>query len=306
MRVISLIASSTEIVCALGMQSSLVGRSHECDYPPEIRSLPPCTETKFGPDGKSYEIDQRIKAILQEGLSVYRVDGELLSRLRPDVILTQIQCEVCAVSRKDVEKAACDWVAAHGSPAPRIVSLETNCLADLWRDIRLVAEALGVPARGDELVTRLQARVRELTAAARAQPARPRVACIEWIEPLMAAGNWVPELVELAGGRNLFGVAGKHSPWMSMEALVASDPDVIVVMPCGWGIDKARSEMGSLERDSRWGALRAVRERRVFCVDGNQYFNRPGPRLVDSLGILAEIFHESDAREQGEGWVKYS
>jgi iron complex transport system substrate-binding protein len=267
-----------------------------------VRQLPQCTETKFGADGKSYEIDQRVKAILQEGLSVYRVDSELLASLRPDLILTQIQCEVCAVSQKDVEAATCDWVSSKGLRAPKIVSLETNCLADLWRDIRRVATALEEPQRGEELVARLQNRIQEITANVPPGP-RPTVACIEWIEPLMAAGNWVPELVALAGGQNIFGVAGKHSPWMSMKELIARDPEVIVVMPCGWGIERALSEMEPLTRDPQWQSLKAVRDQRVFIVDGNQYFNRPGPRLVESLEILSEIFH-ADTKNRGEGWLR--
>src|SRR5262249_50324532 len=229
MRIVSLIASSTEIVSALGFEQQLVGRSHECDFPPGVKRLPVCTEPKFPTDGTSYEIDQRVKAILQEGLSVYRVKSDLLRELAPDLIITQSQCEVCAVSLKDVEQAVCEVLPSR----PRIVSLEPNALDDVWRDIGRVAEALESPAVGAELVRSLQARMAQIGARARAAGAPKTVACVEWIEPLMAAGNWMPELVEYAGGRNLFGEAGKHAPWMTFSQLLERDPDVIVVLPCG-------------------------------------------------------------------------
>lgn len=289
-RIISLLSSSTEMVYALGMGDALVGRSHECDYPPEVKQLPQCTETKFNPDGTSYQIDERIKAILQEGLSVYRVLAEQLEALKPDVILTQTQCEVCAVSLKDVEQAVCQLV----SSRPEIVALEPHCLEDLWKDIASVARAIGCEERGASLIASLQERVETIRQKAQPLPRKPRVACVEWIEPLMAAGNWMPELIELAGGVSLFGVAGKHSPWMSWESLQASDPDVILVLPCGYDLKKTREEMPALTRQPGYSELRAVREGRVYLADGNQYFNRPGPRLVESLEILAELLHPED------------
>ena len=214
-RIVSLIASATEIVAALGCADQLVGRSHECDYPAAVRGLPVCTEPKFNTEGTSYQIDQRVKAILQEGLSVYRVDAERLRQLHPDVIVTQAHCEVCAVSLRDVEQALCDWTGA----MPALVSLHPDAMADLWSGIQSVADALGVAERGRELCSRLQARMTAIAQRARALPQRPSVACIEWIEPLMAAGNWMPELVEQAGGVNLFGAAGQHSPWLTWAEL---------------------------------------------------------------------------------------
>lgn len=287
MRVVSLIASSTEIVCALGQGDQLVARSHECDFPAWVTRLPKVTEPKFPLDGTSYEIDQRVKAIVQEGLSVYRVDAAQLDALRPDVILTQSQCEVCAVSTRDVEDAVCRMVASK----PRIVSLEPNALEDVWRDIAKVADALGVADRGRALVDELQRRIDTVAARAMMAAERPTVACIEWVEPLMAAGNWMPTLVDLAGGVNLFGEAGKHSPWMTFDELVARDPDVIIILPCGYDIARARQDLPLLEREPRWSSLAAVRAGRVFVADGNQYFNRPGPRVVESLEILAELIH---------------
>ena len=299
-RIVSLIASSTEIVCALGCGEQLVGRSHECDFPPWVQRLPVCTGPKFATDGTSYEIDQRVKAILAEGLSVYRVDAERLRALAPDVIVTQSQCEVCAVSLRDVEQAVCEWIESR----PRIVSLEPYALADVWRDIATVATALGAAQRGVELVTRLRRRIEKIVEPARGLRERPSVAVVEWIDPLMAAGNWMPELVEMAGGVNLFGEAGKHSPWMTIEELADRDPDWILVIPCGFDLERTRADMPALAARPEWMRLRAVRERRGVLGDGNQYFNRPGPRLVESLEILAEILHPEAFQfgHRGSGW----
>lgn len=302
-RVVSLIASATEIVCALGYEAWLVGRSHECDYPSSVRRLPVCTMPKFPTEGTSHAIDQRVKAIVQEGLSVYRVDSELLRQLRPDLIVTQSHCQVCAVSLRDVEEAVSAWLDAR----PRIVSLHPDRLEDVWTGIRQVAEALGNPGQGETLVERLQQRLAAIAAKAQASAARPRVACVEWIEPLMASGNWMPELVALAGGVNLFGEAGKHAPWMTWEALVAADPEVLVVLPCGFDIARTRQEMPALTQRPGWAQLRAVRTGQVYLLDGNQFFNRPGPRLVESLEILAEVLHPETCPfgHAGRGWERF-
>lgn len=299
-RIVSLIASATEIVCALGYEDHLVGRSHECDYPPSVTRLPVCTEPKLHISATSGEIDREVKRIVAEALSVYRVHADQLMKLQPDVVITQDHCQVCAVSLRDVEQALCNWLDSR----PRVVSLSPNYLADVWQDIRRVAEALGSPPRGEELVGRLQKRMNAVAEKCCALPEGPAVASIEWIDPLMAAGNWMPELVEMAGGVNLFGVAGKHSPWMTWEQLLEKDPDLIVVLPCGFDIDRTRCEMPALTQRPDWAALRAVRDRRVYLADGNQYFNRPGPRLVESLEILAEILHPSafPSQYQGTGW----
>ena len=286
-RILSLIASSTEIVCALGFEGQLVGRSHECDFPTSVQSLPFCTEPKFNVDGTSAEIDQRVKSILQEALSVYRIDEVKLKELKPDIIITQSQCEVCAVSMSDVNKAVNGLM---GSKL-QIVSLEPNQLTDLWNDINLVSEALKVPNEGKNLVRELKQRIKNIEDEARKIVKKPTVACIEWIDPLMAAGNWMPELVELGGGINLFGESGKHSPWMNWDNLKESDPDIILILPCGYNIERTKSEMTPLIEKPDWFQLKAVKNRQVYITDGNQYFNRPGPRLVESLEIIAEILH---------------
>ncbi len=299
-RVVSLIASATEIVCALGFESELVGRSHECDYPPSVTRLPACSSSKVDIEASGADIDAEVRAIVAEGLSVYRVNPELLDRLAPTVVITQTQCEVCAVSLKDVEAAVCELVGSR----PSVVSLEPMSLDDVWADIRAVASAIGDPERGDALVAGLQARLEALRGQTRTVAARPSLACIEWIDPLMNAGNWMPELVDAAGGDNLFGEAGKHSGYFPFEDLAAADPDVIAVMPCGFDIDRAWDEMRPLEAHPAWAELSAVREGRVVITDGNQYFNRPGPRVVESAEILAECLHPErfDFGHRGRGW----
>ena len=302
MRIVSTIASATEMVCTLGLESQLVGCSHECDFPASVTRLPVCTEPKIDVEGSSYAIDERIKAVLQDALSVYRVDAEKLRLLKPDVILTQTQCEVCAVSQRDVEGAVCNWLDSR----PRIVCLSTEDLNGLWRDIRRVADALEVSSRGEELIEESQLRMKAI-AEKTSHLKKPSVACIEWIDPLMAAGNWMPELVEKAGGTNLFGEAGKHAPWMTWEQLCDRDPEIILMMPCGFDIERTRKEMPVLTQRVDWNDLRAVKNDQVYLTDGNQFFNRPGPRLVESLEVLSEIFHPQHFNfgHQQIGWLKW-
>ena len=303
-RIVSLIPSATEIVAALGFESDLVGRSHECDYPPEVTALPPLTAPKFDVYGTSREIDDRVKMVLQNAISVYLVDEKKLDELKPDIIVTQAQCEVCAVSLSEVERV----VRVCLSSSAQFVSLEPNQVADVLADILRVAEVLHAPERGAELTLKLQLRMDDIAKRSADLTTRPTVACIEWIDPLMAGGNWVPELVEMAGGIALFGKAGAHSPWLDWDDLWAADPDVIVVLPCGFDIERSRQEMPALTSKPGWKSLRAIREGRVYLTDGNQYFNRPGPRLVESLEILAEILHPEAFHfgHEGRGWEKYS
>ncbi len=200
----------------------------------------------------------------------------------------------------DIEKVVREWV----DSSTKIVSLEPNSLEDVWHDIDKIARALEAPQLGARLIAQLKSRIAETTRKATSLRRRPTIACIEWIDPLMAAGNWMPELVEMAGGENLFGEAGKHSPWMTWEELEAKDPEVIAVLPCGFDLRRTREEMGPLTASPGWSELRAVREGRVCLTDGNQYFNRPGPRLVEALEMLAEILHpgEFDFGHRGTGW----
>jgi iron complex transport system substrate-binding protein len=228
------------------------------------------------------------------------VDADRLRDLKPDFIVTQSQCDVCAVSMREVEAAVAQWTGAR----PKVVSLAPYALRDVFNDMEHVAAELGVAERGMEVVGRLTQRVKEVEMRAASAASRPRVACIEWIDPLMAAGNWMPELIAMAGGENLFGKAGEHSPWMKFEELVAADPDVILIAPCGFNMDRTAAELSLLTARPEWAGLKAVRERKVFLGEGNQYFNRPGPRIVESLEILAEILHPDlfSFGHQGSGW----
>ena len=302
MRVLSLIASSTEIIHSLGCGDKLIGRSHECDYPPSVVDLPYCTEPRFNIEGSSIEIDNRVKSILQEGLSVYRIDEQKLIELSPDLIVTQSQCDVCAVSLSDVE----DAISKILDNKPHILSLEPNKLSDIWDDIQKVATALDVKEKGDSLVSAMHDRINTLSRMV-GHLKRRSVACIEWLEPLMAAGNWVPELVEIAGGGNMCGIKGQHSPWMEFEDLIDKDPDIIIIMPCGYDIKKSKEEMKTLKNIPDWIKLKAVKDGEVYLTDGNQYFNRPGPRLVESLEILIEIIHlgKFDFGHKDIGWEKF-
>lgn len=300
LKIVSLIPSATEIVAFLGLTDRLVGRSHECDYPAEVLALPVCTEPKFNPEGTSGEIHDRVTNLLQSALSVYRVKTDRLEQLQPTHILTQAQCEVCAVSLSEVEQA----VATLTQSQPQVISLQPNVLMDLWADIERVANALSIEA--GERLEALKQRVETCRQSTQDLPDanRPTVACIEWAEPLMAAGNWIPELVTLAGGKCLFGTVGKHSPWLQWQQLTEADPDVIVIMPCGYNLERTRQDAEYLAQQAQWSNLKAVRLGQVYISDGNQYFNRPGPRLVDSLEILAEILHPQRFQfgYQGKGW----
>jgi iron complex transport system substrate-binding protein len=299
-RIVSLIPSTTEITAALGMADALVGRSHECDYPPSVEALPVLTAARFD-DGSSREIDDRVKELVERALSVYDVDAALLRELEPTLILTQDQCEVCAASLSDVEDAVGEWVGAK----PAIVSLSPATLADVWRDIERIGASLGVPERAAAVVAGLTAR---LTAIGEISGAldRPSVACIEWFDPLMTGGNWMPELVALAGGDNLFGQPGAHSPWLEWDALGQADPDILLLIPCGFDLERNRAELPALQANPAWNTLRAVQQGKVFATDGNAYFNRPGPRLVESAEILAEILHPDQFHfgHEGIGWQR--
>ncbi len=302
-RIVSLIASSTETICALGFQDQLVGRSHECDYTVSVKQLPKCSEPKFDIEGNSREIDQRVLNTLENALSVYHVHADVLEELQPTVIVTQDHCEVCAVSLKDVENAACEIL----SSRPKIVSLAPNSLADLQKGFLEIANALGAPETGQTLVDEMNRKMKAVQDAAAKAANRPSVVCVEWIDPLMAAGNWVPELVAMANGNDLLGIPKAHTPRLEIKELVDADPDKIVVMPCGWDIEKSRQEIAEALRSEAWANLTAVKSGELYLTDGNQYFNRPGPRVADSLEILAEILHPElcSFGHEGTGWARY-
>jgi len=284
-RIASLLPSATEILCALGLTDRIVGVSHECDFPAEIVGRPVLTEPKLDPRGTSLEIDSAVRKLVRDGLSVYRIREEELRAANPDLIVTQEQCEVCAVSYPEVQEAVREWL----SPGTEIVSLKPNRVDDVLEDFVRVADAAGVVDVGKDLAGRSRARLDRLRAKAERVRSRPRVACIEWIDPLMVAGNWIPELVELGGGTYDLVPAGEHSPSISWGQLADYAPDVVVVMPCGFNLEQTRKELPSLTGRAEWRSLPAVRNGRAYSADGNAYFNRPGPRLVDSAELLAGL-----------------
>lgn len=299
-RIISLIPSATEIVAALGGAGRLVGRSHECDFPPDVAGLPALTAPRFDPTAPSRTIDRDVRALLHDGLSPYRLDAAGLKALAPDLVLTQAQCDACAVGLDQVEAALCDWV---GHPVT-VISLSPTRLDEVWADIGRVAEALDLRTTGEALVAGLRERVAAVAATAAAAPDRPSIACVEWLDPLMSAGHWVPEMVALAGGAGRFGEIGAPAAPLEWEELVHIDPDILAFMPCGFGIGRTRSALPVLSNRFGWEWLTAARSGRVFLVDGHHYFNRPGPRLVDSLEILAELLHPASfpSAHRGSGW----
>ncbi|MEM7011535.1 MAG: ABC transporter substrate-binding protein, partial [Verrucomicrobiota bacterium] len=238
----------------------------------------------------------------KSALSVYEVDSAKLAELQPTTIITQTQCDVCAVNLSDVEAALQEIVGTN----PQIVSLEPNSLDDIWDDFRRVGYALGAHGLADALVADCQQRLTVLrTQVSRLRRlTKPTVACIEWMDPLMAAGNWIPELVDIAGGENLFGEARRYSSPMAFQQLQEADPEFIITMPCGFEIERTQQEMSVLTEYEGWDQLRAVREGHVFVADGNQYFNRPGPRVVESAEILVEILHQIAFGYEGVGWQR--
>jgi iron complex transport system substrate-binding protein len=299
-RIVSLLPAATEIVHALGFGANLVGRSHECDHPPAAERLPVVSRPRIDVHGTGAEIQADVRALLERALSIYSIDVDVLARLDPDLIVTQSQCAVCAVSLDDVRAA----LAEIGVARPGIVALEPHDLDDIWADIRKVAGALGVPARGIALVADLQARMAALAARAERAPRRPRIAIIEWLDPPMAGGNWAPRLVRMAGGVPLLAEDGRHSPWTTVETVAAAEADVIVVVPCGFGLAKTRAEYARFAEATDWRRIPAVAAGRVALVDGHSYFNRPGPRIVESLAILCEIAHPDifPAELRGAAW----
>jgi iron complex transport system substrate-binding protein len=284
-RIASLLPSATEIVCGLGLDDRLVGVSHECDFPPAIVGRPVLTQPKLDPSRTSAAIDAEVRRLVADGASVYRVKVEELERLRPELIVTQDQCDVCAVSLADVEAAVRQCLDA----SVMIVSLRPERLGDILSDIQRVADATGVPAAGRHLTAAMEARFDRLRARHAHLHSRPRVACIEWIEPLMVAGNWVPELVALAGGRYDLVEPAAASRAITWEELIASAPDVVIVMPCGFRLPQTRAELPRLLAQPEWSQLPAVQNRRVYAVDGNAYLNRPGPRIAASAELLAGL-----------------
>jgi iron complex transport system substrate-binding protein len=291
LRIASLLSSATEMLCGLGLQQSLVAISHECDYPASILSLPRATHTRIDPTQSSQQIDDCVRAALAAGEPLYDVDAGLLDRLQPDLIVTQAQCDVCAVRLADVEAVVASMPRAR---QPRIVSLNPASLNDVLREIELLGEAAGASRAAHDYLASLRARIERVrsTTAGIVGANRPRrVALIEWIEPLMLSGNWLPELVQLAGGEHALTTAGEHSPHVAWADVVRYDPEVVIVAPCGFSLERTLEELPLLAELPGWQNVSASRTRQVYALDGNAYLNRSGPRLVDSLEILAHLIY---------------
>jgi iron complex transport system substrate-binding protein len=284
-RVVSLLPSATEIVCALGCRDRLVGRSHECDFPPGVEELPVLTSAKVDPRAGTADIDRDVRRLVEQGLSVYRIDGEALERLQPDVVVTQDQCQVCAVSLGEVETA----VRTIARRDVRLVSLSPLSFSDVLRDVVRVAEALGVESRGAAVVETMSARLERVRRAARGP--RSRVVHVEWMEPLMVGGHWIHELAEAAGGVHGLGARDARTEPVSWESVRSYDPEVVVIAPCGFTVPQSLRDLSLLTSRPGWCDVAAVRAGRVFAADGNAFFNRPGPRLVET----AEIFQAAQS-----------
>ena len=305
-KIVTLIPSATEIVAFLGQKNSIIGRSHECDYPHGLNHVSKLTSPKINVDGTSGEIDKQINTILENSLSVYKVDILKLKELNPDYIITQAHCEVCAVSLSEVENI----VSKNLNKNTKIISLQPNTLKDVFNDIKRVAKELNIEnEKNNEIIENLSMRIEKIKKLTSKQKNKPSVACIEWIDPLMMAGNWIPEMVEIAGGINILGKQGKDSHWIKFNEIAKKNPEIIIFLPCGFNIEKTKNELEEfLKKNNKWQSLKAYKNKKIFITDGNQFFNRPGPRLVESTEIFAEIMHPDlfNFNHREIGWIKYN
>ncbi|GHO50113.1 cobalamin-binding protein [Ktedonospora formicarum] len=308
MRVVSLLASATEIIAELDCLDQLVGRSHECDYPTQVRQLPLVSHAVIDTQTSSEQIDAQVKQHAQarnnnalNALSIYTIDTYQLQLLQPDIIFTQTQCEVCAVSEQDVAIALEQTIGL----SPRIVSLAPYRLQDVWEDVFRVGRALEKLPQAQELVQRYQQRLQQLqeqTTVLAIQQNKPRVLILEWLDPLMGAGNWTPELITYAGGENIYGENGERSPWLTWEQLAELNPDFLLLAPCGFSLERTLQDIPILTKHPHWSALKAVRNGHVYAIDGNYYLNRSGPRLVESAEIIAHILWGERLSITTTGW----
>jgi iron complex transport system substrate-binding protein len=289
-RIVSLISSATEMLFLLGLGKQVVGVSHECDYPPEIAGLPRLTRSLVDATATSRTIDDQVRVFAAGQQALYAIDSPELARLKPDLIITQAQCDVCAVRYDDVVNAVRNEPALASA---EILALNPKRLADVLEDLRRVAEAVDCKGLADDVISALAARAEHVckTSSRLSDEDRPRVALLEWIDPPMLAGNWTPELVAWAGGLDGLPQDGRHSSYKSWQQIATFDPEVVVIMPCGFDVYRTIAEAQVLAELPEWHGLSAVRAGKVFAADGNAYFNRSGPRLVDSLEILAHLFH---------------
>ncbi len=310
-RIVSMLASATEMLYGLGLGERVVAVSHECDWPRAALTKPRVTTSHVVSTASSQAIDDQVRELFQSGQALYGIDVPALIALQPDLIVTQAQCDVCAVAYEDVLRTVQSEPALR---ATQVVALNPQHFADVLSDIRRVSVACGCVDEGERYVARLSERieaVRRVTASMNATE-RPRVACIEWIEPLMIAANWMPDLIDWAGGVQTLTRGGEHSGYTPWDNLIAFDPEKIVIMPCGFDLPRTWHEAECLRAKPHWQQITAVRQGEVYAVDGNAYFNRSGPRLVDSLEILARLLHprrfglRGDESGEAEIWSRWS
>ena len=309
MRIVSLLSSATEILFALGLGDRVLAVSHECDYPPAAARLPRATRSQIDSSQPSQRIDEQVKRLTESGAALYDIDRQLIREIAPDLIVTQAQCDVCAVRYQDVM----DFVRVEPAlAATTVVALNPLSLNDVLADVLRMGEAANVQGFAAEYSMGLMGRIGHISHIAnRASPAKPpHVICLEWLGPLMAAGNWTPELIELAGGRSCLAASGRHSGYVEWDAVRAVDPQVLLIAPCGFDLDRSCLETQRLFDRTGFRDLAAVRDGRCFVIDGNAYLNRSGPRIVDSLEILAhlirpDLFEPPDGElAEGRAWAR--
>lgn len=284
--IVSLLPSATEIVCELGLQQQLVGVTHECDYPSFVKSLPKVTRTLIPHDASSREIDELVRQRLKTQQALYTLDLPVLARLQPDLLVTQALCDVCAVAEEEVNAAACTLPGR-----PRVINLEPTRLSEVFDCLKLVGDAAGIKGKATEVVDRLQSRVRRVTRQTQDLTRRPRVVLLEWIDPPFSSGHWSPELVRMAGGVEGIGREGERSRTTSWDEIVRFDPEFLIIACCGFDTARTMQDIPILKGYPGFATLACVRQKQVFVIEGNAYFSRPGPRLVDSLELLAHTLH---------------
>ncbi len=286
MRICSLFPSATEIAYAIGLGDSVLGVSHECDFPADAATKPSLLRTRIDPQAAPAEIDRQVSQIIARGESIYAVDAELLGSLAPDLILTQDLCHVCAASPDDLATALTRF-----PRQPQVLSLTPRSLGEVWDDIRRVGVATGRQSEAESLATTLARQVASIAATAAGANSRPRVLCLEWLDPYYVGGHWIPEMVFHAGGEDALGRLREPSFQVTAKQIAESRADVIVVMPCGYNSARAAAECNLARFPEGWNQLPAMREGRIFAVDANAYFSRPGPRLADGVALLAHLLH---------------
>ena len=301
-KIVSLLASTTEIICALGLKENLVGISHECDNPEFILNLPRCSSPKIDINQKSKDIDIAVENNVMDGLSIYKIDNEVLKSLKPDLIFTQDMCKVCAINPSDLT----EFLKEITNQNVKIVSYSPNSLNEIINEIKQIGEILECKDASLALITDLKIRIKTFREENLKRKFNPKVAFIEWIDPIYFGGNWMPELIELAGGTPVFGQSGFHSSIISFEEIINSDPDCILIAPCGFDIERTLKELDPFVSRPEWKFLKAVRKNMVFVLDGNRYFNRPGMSIINSIEMIAEIIHPEKFIYEYEnvGWVR--